>query len=170
VPLPGSSTVLRYSGSPVAYSFSERDHTKSVALVELGADGVIEVRRQPTPVARALREVRGALDDLLARAEGDLAELADCYVKVVLTDQVRPLLPMERLRRHWPHTLELGYEPQGGLIDPASDLARLERVRDDPVAVCGQFVEFVGGAAPDPDEQRVLRDTIEAAESAAVVA
>ena len=168
VTLAGSATVLRYSGSPVAYSFSERDHTKSVALVELGGDGVTAVRCVPTPVARPLREVRGTLEDLLARAEGELAELADCYVKVVLTDQVRPLLPMEQLRRRWPHTLELGYEPQGGLIDAASDLARLERVRDDPVAVCGQFVEFVGGAAPDPEEQRVLRDTIEAAQRQAV--
>ena len=34
VTLTGSSTVLRYSGSPIAFSFSEKDDTKSVTLVE----------------------------------------------------------------------------------------------------------------------------------------
>ena len=86
VRLAGSSTVVEYCGSPLAFSFSERDHTKSVTVVDIDAAGTVVTRRIPTPVPRPLVQVRGRLEDLLERADGDLAGLADAWVKVVLTD------------------------------------------------------------------------------------
>src|SRR5699024_9308630 len=41
--------VARYSGSPLAYSFSEMHHTKSSVLVELGPGGVQRTELIPTP-------------------------------------------------------------------------------------------------------------------------
>jgi exonuclease SbcD len=160
VALSGSSTVLRYSGSPLPFGFGEKHDTKSVALVELDDHGVAAVRTLETPVARPLREVSGRLDDLLARAAGDLAGLADCYVKVVLTDPSRPASPMEQLRRHWPHTLVLDFAPEGERVPGAVDLDRLARTTD-PVEVCELFVEFVDRVPPTPAERVVLRDTVE---------
>jgi exonuclease SbcD len=165
VPLAGSATVLRYSGSPLPFGFGEQHDTKSVALVELGPDGVREVALLPTPVPRRLREVRGRIDDLLARADGDLADLADCWVKAVLTDPSRPLAPMERLRAVWPHTLVLDFEPEGAPVAADVDLARLRRATD-PVEVCGMFVAFVDREGPSDDELVVLRDAVEAVQHA----
>jgi exonuclease SbcD len=104
-PPPGSpgSPLIRYSGSPLAFSFSEKDHVKSVTLVDIDGAGQVSATVLPTPVPRPLREVRGRLDDLLAGAgphgtDPRLADLAGSWVKVVLTDTVRPSAPMERLR------------------------------------------------------------------------
>ena len=118
------------------------------------------------PVPRPLREVRGKIDDLLARAGGDLADLAGAWVKAVLTDTVRPACPMERLREKWPHTLVLDFAPEGGLIGPDADLRRLAQTAD-PVEICGFFVEFAGGGPPDEAQRGVLRDVVEAAQHAA---
>src|SRR5699024_11005462 len=58
-----------YSGSPLAFSFSEKDHRKSVLMIELGAPGTpAEVRRIATPVPRRLVELRGTLEEILAHA------------------------------------------------------------------------------------------------------
>jgi exonuclease SbcD len=114
-------------------------------------------------VPRPLREVRGRLDDLLARAGGDLADLADAWVKAVLTDPARPAAPMERLREKWPHTIALDFVPDGGLTGPDADLARLAGVAD-PVEICGLFVEFVAGAPPDEAQRAVIREAVEAAQ------
>src|SRR5262249_49900835 len=105
---PRASTV-RYSGSPLAFSFSEWRQAKSVTLVEIDGAGLVTTTKLAAPVPRRLREVRGTLENLLARAETDLADLADAWVKVVLTDSVRPAAPMERLREKWPHTLVLDF-------------------------------------------------------------
>src|SRR5690606_14833423 len=57
---------VRYSGSPLAYSFSEADHRKGSWLVELGATGVVAAELVPAPVPRPLARLRGTLDELLA--------------------------------------------------------------------------------------------------------
>jgi exonuclease SbcD len=163
IPVPGASTVAGYSGSPLAFSFSERCHVKSVTLAEIDAAGNVTTELLPTPVPRPLREVRGRLDDLLARADGDLADLAGAWVKAVLTDPARPAAPMERLREKWPHTLVLDFAPEGGLMGADADLERLADAID-PVAICGHFVEFVAGAPPDPAQRAVLREVVEAAQ------
>ncbi|MGN6175944.1 MAG: exonuclease SbcCD subunit D [Streptosporangiaceae bacterium] len=165
----GGTTSARYSGSPLAFSFSERDHRKSVTLAEIAGDGTVVTQLLPTPMPRPLREVRGRLDELLARADGDLADLAGAWVKAVLTDQARPVAPMERLRERWPHTIALDFQPEGGLTGPDADLARLAEAVD-PVEICGLFVDFVVGAPPDEAQLAVLRQAVEAARRGEVAA
>jgi exonuclease SbcD len=159
----GGTTTAGYSGSPLAFSFSERHHHKSVTLAEIDADGAVATELLRTPVPRPLREVRGRLDDLLARAGTDLADLAGAWVKAVLTDQARPVAPMERLREKWPHTIALEFQPEGGLTGPDADLARLAEAVD-PVEICGLFVDFVAGPPPDEAQLAVLRRAVEAAQ------
>ena len=161
----GRGTTARYSGSPLAFSFSEAAQAKSVTLAEIDAAGRVAITLLPVPVPRPLREVRGKIDDLLARADGDLADLAGAWVKAVLTDTVRPACSMERLREKWPHTLVLDFAPEGGLIGPDADLRRLAQTTD-PVEICGFFVEFAGGGLPDEAQRGVLRDVVEAAQHA----
>lgn len=158
----GTATVARYSGSPLAFSFSERHQAKSVTLADIDAAGQATAELIATPVPRPLREVRGRLDELLARAGTDLAGLAGAWVKAVLTDPVRPTAPMERLREKWPHTLMLDFDPDGGLPGAEDDLRRLARTTD-PAEVCGLFTEYAGGAAPDAAQRAVWRDVVEAA-------
>ena len=161
VPVPKSSTKARYSGSPLAFSFSE-NQVKSVTLAEIDGAGTAATKLLPAPVPRPLRQVRGRLADLLARASTDLADLAGAWVKVVLTDQVRPAAPMERLREKWPHTIALDFAPEGGLTGADADLARLAETKD-PVDICGSFVEYVAGAPADKAQRAVLREVVEAA-------
>ena len=165
VPVAGSTTTARYSGSPLAFSFAERHQTKSVTLAEIDGAGNVTTRLLRAPVPRPLHEVRGRLADLLARADGDLAGLAGAWVKAVLTDRERPVAPMERLREKWPHTIALEFDPDGGLTRADADLARLARVSD-PVEICGSFVEYVAGAPPDAAQLAVLRDVVETAQRA----
>ena len=167
VSLGGSTTVLRYSGSPIAFSFSEKGDAKSVTLVDLDGAGSVTTTAILAPVPRPLREVRGRLDDLLARASTDLTDLADAWVKVVLTDPSRPAAPMERLREHWPHTLVLDFAPEGTAVSEETDLARLRRTSD-PVEVCTLFVEYVDRVPPTAEEAQLLRDAVEAVQHAEV--
>ncbi len=157
--------LVRYSGSPLAFSFSERQHAKSVTLAEIDAAGQVTVTLLATPVPRPLREVRGRLDDLLRRAGDDLADLAGAWVKAVLTDPARPMSPMERLRGKWPHTLILEFAPDGGLTPAGVDLERLAAAVD-PVEICGLFVEYTSGGPADEAQRAVLRAAVEAAQHA----
>ncbi len=96
---------VRYSGSPLPYSFGERSHRKAVWLVDVDAAGLATVERLDLPVVRGLSQVTGTLDELLSDAAFDSAE--DHYVSAVLTDALRrwtpcaPCKPDSRTRCTW---------------------------------------------------------------------
>ncbi|EME66444.1 ATP-dependent dsDNA exonuclease [Rhodococcus ruber BKS 20-38] len=100
---------VRYSGSPLPYSFGERTHSKAVWLVELDAAGRADVERVDLPVVRGLSRLTGVLDDLLTDDAHAAAE--DHYVSAVLTDAVRPLDAMRRLQSRFPRAVHVEWEP-----------------------------------------------------------
>ncbi len=152
-------TTMRYSGSPLAYSFSEQRHTKSSVLVDLSSD---EVRTElvPAPVPRRLADVTGELADLLGAA-GE-PHVGD-WVRVVVTDERRPDDLYARVRARFPHALVVQHRPpqtsQGTVLRAVTAAA-------DPVEVACDFVAHVSGARPDADELAVLRAAYEHAAAA----
>jgi exonuclease SbcD len=151
---------VRYSGSPLPYSFSEADHRKSMWLVDLAADGAVTAERVDCPVPRPLARVRGTLGDLLADPE--LTRHEESWIEATLTDPVRPPDPMARLTERFPHTLSLAFDPERRPDDPDVSYARRLAGRDDQ-EVAEDFVAHVRGAGPDEHERAVLRDALDAA-------
>jgi exonuclease SbcD len=139
-----------YSGSPLAFSFSERHHRKSVLLVELGAPGTdAQVRRIGTPVPRRLTELRGTLEEILARRD----EHAGDWLKAVVTDPARPAHLQERLREAYPHLLLTEYAPEGREAREGTPVVRREQ---NPLEVMDEFLAHVTGGDPTEAEHDVL--------------
>ncbi|MFD8819470.1 exonuclease SbcCD subunit D, partial [Streptomyces sp. NPDC059627] len=150
---------VRYSGSPLAYSFSEADHRKSMWLVDLAADGTVTAERLDCPVPRPLARIRGTLDDLLA--DPALTPHEDAWVEATLTDPVRPADPMARLTDRFPHTLSLVFDPDRAPDDPDVTYARRLAGRTDR-QIAEDFVAHVRGAGPDERELAVLGEAFDA--------
>lgn len=145
---------LRYSGSPLAYSFSEARQRKSVWLVDLDAGGLAGVERRELPVPRPLAALTGTLGELLTAPEH--ADLEDHYLSVVLTDAVRPMDSLRQLQKRFPHAVHVEWRPER---DRAHAMTYAERVRgrtDEEVACC--FVSDSRGAEPNDRERELLRE------------
>ncbi|MFG2565609.1 exonuclease SbcCD subunit D [Streptomyces sp. NPDC048567] len=146
---------VRYSGSPLAYSFSEATHRKTMWLIDLDASGAVTGELIDCPVPRRLARLHGRLDDLLDDPALDRHE--DAWVEATLTDPVRPADPMARLTERFPHTLALVFEPDRAPDDPDLSYARRLRGRDDQT-IAEDFVAHVrGGWGTDEQERAVLR-------------
>ncbi|MDE9367373.1 exonuclease SbcCD subunit D [Luteipulveratus sp. YIM 133132] len=150
---------VRYSGSPVAMSFSETTHVKGSWLVDLsGATASHEFVE--APVERPLRRLRGELDDLLSADVYRDAE--DAWCQVTLTDAVRPRGAMDRVRSRFPHTLQLLFDSPGSGSDVRT-YAERTRGRSD-LDLCCDFLEHVREGVPATDHERdVVRDGLAAA-------
>ncbi|MER7970761.1 exonuclease SbcCD subunit D [Streptomyces sp. NPDC096080] len=150
---------VRYSGSPLPYSFSEAHHRKTMWLVDLDAGGSVTAERLDCPVPRALARLRGTLDDLLA--DPALTPHEEAWVEATLTDAVRPADPMARLTGRFPHTLSLVFDPERAPDGPEVSYATRLAGRSDQ-EIAEDFVAHVRGAGPDAREQGVLRDAFDA--------
>ncbi|MGI5327828.1 exonuclease SbcCD subunit D [Actinomadura nitritigenes] len=148
---------VRYSGSPLAYSFSEEHHVKGSWLVDLREDGV-DAEFVEAPVPRRVARVRGRIDDLLSGSEYEKYE--DRWLQITLTDERRPSAAMERLRRRFPHALVLGFEPEGGGTDDARTWT--ERVRErSELDIAGDFVAEVTDGPASEAERALLDEAFE---------
>lgn len=132
---------IRYSGSPIPYSFSEAGHSKGAWLLELGPDGLGEVRGIDWPAAKELRILKGKIDALLTDPAHESA--TDAWCQITLTDTHRPAGAMERLRTRFPDTLVLNFEPEDRPADEQHSYADRLAAAISPVDVCAGFVDHV---------------------------
>jgi DNA repair protein SbcD/Mre11 len=150
---------MRYSGSPLPYSFSERDHQKGSWLVEIGVHGEVSTEWVPAPVHKRLTVIQGRLDDLLTFREHD-AHAGD-FVAVTLTDTARPEGAMDKLRARFPYILTLEFKPEGVTQDKRS-YGQKVKGRDD-LTVAAEFVRHVRNTAASAPERELLEAAFAAA-------
>jgi exonuclease SbcD len=149
---------MRYSGSPLPYSFSEAAHEKGSWLVEIGAAGTVRAERVPAPVYRRLSILSGRIEELLRSREYDGFE--EDFIAMTLTDTQRPDMAMDRLRTRFPHILTLEFRPDG--VAPDGRRYGEKVAGKDDLAVAEEFVRHVRNTPPLPPERELLAEAFEA--------
>ncbi len=145
---------VRYSGTPLPYSFSET-HPKQVVLVDMAADGRTEVRTVPVPVGRPVATVTGRLDDLLTDRAHDA--VTGHFVRAVLTDPGYVVDAKVRLQARFAHVVEVELRPDVAHRDDASTGASAPaRGRLAPLEAAVGFWLDMTGEAPDGAERSLL--------------
>ncbi len=97
---------IRYSGTPLKYSFSEATDTKSVTVVTLNKKGEnVDIKTIELKPIRDMRKIRGEFDQLI---NGD--ERTEDYVQITLTDEEDIPNAMSRLQTIYKNALELRYD------------------------------------------------------------
>lgn len=100
---------VRYSGSPLKYSFSEISDKKSVTVVELGEKGEVSVRTVPLTPLRDLKEIKGTYAELTARDSYEGTTYRDDYMHVILTDEDDVPEALGKLRVIYRNLMKLEY-------------------------------------------------------------
>jgi len=100
----GGAEHVRYSGTPIAYSFSETA-PKSVVLIDMAADGACSIAAVPVPVGRGVITLTGPIDQLLSPSAHP--EAAEKYVKAVLTDNAYVVDAKSRLLEVYPYCTDV---------------------------------------------------------------
>ena len=155
-------SVVRYCGSPLRYSFSEQDHAKVVLLVDVPVAGPVEVTHVEIPQPRRMATLRGVLDDILS--DDAHAEHEDSWVRVTVTDRVRPDSLMDRIKFRFPHALQVFHEPAGAVGGTrAATTVVSER---DPRELGGDFIAYVTKVGASEGEIDVFVAGYESAEAA----
>lgn len=153
----GRDTV-RYSGSPLKYSFSEARYGKSAALIELGekkpGDDVgecVSFELIPLVPLHDVREVRGTLADVLAM--GTAHDASQDYLHITLSDEHPQLDAMAKIHEVFPNAMMLDYDNVTVLIDRPQTQLTTDPDSMDTLDLFSAFYESQVGNPLD-DEQR----------------
>ena len=168
----GRDTV-RYSGSPLKYSFSEARYPKSAVLVELGektagreCGSCVSFELVPLVPLHDMREVRGTLQELLA--QGEDAPGSQDYVHVTLSDEHPQLDAMARVREVFPNAMALDYDNVAVLAQRAQARDAVDPDKVDMAELFARFYEEQAGRAMDDEQTRIVADAVRAVQAGRV--
>lgn len=154
--LVGGAEHIRYSGSPLPYSFGER-HQKVVVSLDLAADGSISAKEIPIEVGRGVATVKGSFDELMAGPGNEAA-----WVRVELTDVVVIPDAHRSLRSKYPWLVEIARvantAPSGHRLTAAEVRSR------PPAALVRDFWAEVSNVDPSESIGAVLDTAIQQAQ------
>ncbi len=149
---------VRYSGSPLKYSFSEANHQKGVTLVEMSEKGSLSIRNIPLKPIRNMVKLEGSLSELLLANE---AEQIKDYVMAVLTDENPIYDAIGQLRAQYPNILRMEYKNRSALPRENAALELVQKGKKSDIQMFEDFYTDMTGRAFGEDKRKVVAGIFE---------
>ena len=124
---------VRYAGSPLKYSLSEVNNTKSVPIITLGEKGDVSLELIPLRPMRDLRHIKGPMKMLLDKT--NITD-PDDFIYVTLTDEDTVNDAMGIFQQVYPNTGKIDYDN--------SHTRAIEQVDISSIAENKSFSELIG--------------------------
>ena len=124
---------VRYAGSPLKYSLSEVNNTKSVPIITLEEKGDVSLELIPLRPMRDLRHIKGPMKMLLDKT--NITD-PDDFIYVTLTDEDTVNDAMGIFQQVYPNTVKIDYEN--------SHTRAIEQVDISHIAENKSFAELIG--------------------------
>ena len=150
---------IRYCGTPLKYSFSEANHTKSVTVVTLAEKGKLTTETIPLTPKHDMRELRGFYMDLTARQAYE-GTATDDYLHITLTDEEDVPDVMNKLRVIYPNLMKLEYDnkrTRSGREITGADAPESKS----PLELVAEFYELQNGQPMSEEQARYSKEIIE---------
>lgn len=128
---------IRYSGTPMPYSFGEARYEKSAVLLDTET---MEEKLIPIPQPVIIRELTGSFEELLEEAKKSPSE---DLIKITLTDRFSGQGLRDELSEFYPNILYFAGKPdEMGALIPAESLKEKS-----PEELASMYYEFMTGEA-----------------------
>ena len=150
---------MRYSGTPLKYSFSEAAQQKSVPIVTLCAPGEVEIHLQPLTPRRDLLVRTGSYDMLTSRAFYSAFD-RNAYLHLTLTDAQEIPDAIGKLRTIYPNIMRLDYQNAPGAPGAALALGA-QAERRAPIDLFDDFYRLQNDRPLSPEQRALLGGMIE---------
>lgn len=154
-----SRAEVRYSGTPLKYSFSESRHVKSVTVAELFEKGKIRIKTAPLVPKRDLREIKGNYEEITAR-DFYMEMKTEDYLHVTLTDEEDIPEALNKLRVIYPNIMKLDYDNtrtrNRQVVESVKDVQKKS-----PMDLFGELYELQNNQKMSKEQQEFMSALIE---------
>ena len=131
---------IRYSGSPLKYSFDEHIQKKSFTIIDMDTKGKVEISTIPVEVKRDVVILEGYFEDLLNNKELQ-AKHKDDYVQARLLDTMPIMDGMAKLRQVYNRCMTI--DLVGRVAAPMADMGDVVFKELNERELFNQFAETV---------------------------
>lgn len=154
----GKETV-RYSGTPLKYSFSEANQKKAAVIVDVEEKGKINIQQIPLVPKHDMREIRGTYMEVTA-LDFYKDMKTDDYLHITLTDEEDIPDAIGKLRTIYPNIMKLSYD---NLRTRAAVTVRgtAEVEEKSPMELLKEFYEMQNNQPMTDEQEEIARGMME---------
>lgn len=154
----GKETV-RYSGTPLKYSFSEANQKKAAVIVDVEEKGKINIQQIPLAPKHDMREIRGTYMEVTA-LDFYKDMKTDDYLHITLTDEEDIPDAIGKLRTIYPNIMKLSYD---NLRTRAAVTVRgtAEVEEKSPMELLKEFYELQNNQPMTDEQEEISRGMME---------
>ena len=131
---------IRYSGSPLKYSFDEQGQKKSFTIIDMDTKGNVDISTIPVEAKRDVVILEGHFEDLLNNKELQIKHKDD-YVQARLLDTMPIMDGMAKLRQVYHRCMTI--EIAGRIATPVADMGDVVFKELNERQLFNQFAETV---------------------------
>ena len=154
----GRDTV-RYCGTPLKYSFSEKNHKKSVTVVEMKAKGEVIIDEVTLVPMHDMREIKGKYAELMSKKNYEGTNTED-YIHAVLTDENDIIDAIAKLRVVYPNLMKLSYDNKRTQSQQTvTDAENIEK--KSPLELFEEFYEKQNNQSMTEEQKKLSQELIE---------
>ena len=154
----GKETV-RYSGTPLKYSFSEANQKKSVVIVDVEEKGKINIQQIPFLPKHDMQEIRGTYMEVTA-LDFYKDMKTDDYLHITLTDEEDIPDAIGKLRTIYPNIMKLSYDNlRTRAAVTVSGTAEVEE--KSPMELLKEFYELQNNQPMTDEQEEIARGMME---------
>lgn len=155
------SEFIRYSGTPLKYSFSEANDNKTVTIVDMGVKGDRQLSFYPLAAKRDMVEIKGTYNELTLKEFYEGTTYTDDYMHITLTDEDDIPDVLTKLRVIYKNIMKLDYDNlrtrHRAEISGASDV-----VNKSPLEHFCEFYELQNGKCMSDEQIAFMTSLIDA--------
>lgn len=150
-----------YSGSPLAYSFSEADADKVFLRVEIEKDAEPAVTKIPIKPLHKVASLSGTFDEFFSSNKYD--GYKDCFLEIESTEDSIIENPVVLLRKKFPYLLSFKQERAFEKISSSEIAGRRTNISNNELSINNQFELFIKeiyGSDADFSAEKTLFDEL----------
>jgi len=156
----GGGEFIRYSGTPLKYSFSEANDNKSVTVVDIKAKGEISLDFIPLVPKRDMVEIKGTYEELTLKSLWENTSYNEDYMHITLTDEEDIPDVLTKLRVIYKNIMKLDYDNRR--TRTANEINGAENVKEkSPFEHFSEFYELQNGQPLSEEQSTFVADIIE---------
>lgn len=151
---------IRYCGTPLKYSFSEVNDTKSVSIIEINSKEDFNLRTIPLIPKRDMRKIRGTYEELITKTSYENTNTDD-YIHVTLTDEFNVVDAIQKLRVIYKNIMKLEYDNMRTRESRKINLDDMVIENKNPLEIFSEFYKLQNNKEMDDEQKEIIKKIME---------
>ena len=151
---------IRYCGTPLKYSFSEVNDTKSVSIIEINSKEDFNLRMIPLVPKRDMRKIRGTYGELTTKNSYENTNTDD-YIHVTLTDEFNVADAIQKLRVIYKNIMKLEYDNMRTRESRKINLDDMVIENKNPLEIFSEFYKLQNNKEMNDEQKEIIKRIME---------